>query len=363
MTDDFRVYVYKQGYLRTSSGKFSLSDQSKFVHLTNHCFQVNGDQYAKFEQGNTLSYADFQKYLDETMPTQKLKLEEFLFPRIKDLIIDTVLSVKRRMNPSGKHNVFELFGFDFLLDEDLRCWLLECNTNPYLGTPNEYMEKLVPQMLNDMLKIVLDPVLPPQVVPDAFRQNEFELVFRDASKHGCAINQRRPFAREFIYPLNNNQSVPETANSDSKVKLNQMTTLQLQRASKNGNLTLSRTSLPALRHKNRQASNTASTNLPMSPKNKRLGNRIAGSLGSAPPEFVPPVVSRRSINNNTVFNTVEKNRIASPGRPTPDQSDQIARQILSTGQLKKITTMNDRGSDTMVRRSQNMSVSIPPYAR
>ena len=126
---------------------------------------------------------------------------------MKDLVIDTLLSVKRRMNPCGKSNVYELFGFDFIIDEDLRCWLLECNTNPYLGTPNEYMQKLVPQMLNDMIKIVLDPIMPPQIVPDAFRENEFELVFRDASaRHGAAVNQRRPFSRDLIYPLTSSAS-------------------------------------------------------------------------------------------------------------------------------------------------------------
>ena len=48
------------------------------------------------------------------------------------------------MNPGPRNNVFELFGFDFLLDEDFRIWLIEVNFNPFLGTPNEYMRELVP---------------------------------------------------------------------------------------------------------------------------------------------------------------------------------------------------------------------------
>ena len=35
-------------------------------------------------------------------------------------------------------------------------------------------------MLNDMLKIVLDPVLPPRIVPDTIRRNDFELIYNDA---------------------------------------------------------------------------------------------------------------------------------------------------------------------------------------
>jgi hypothetical protein len=37
--------------------------------------------------------------------------------------------------------VFELLGYDFLIDEDFRLWLIEVNTNPYLGTPNAFIGK------------------------------------------------------------------------------------------------------------------------------------------------------------------------------------------------------------------------------
>jgi hypothetical protein len=61
------------------------------------------------------------------------------------------------MNPNKRKNCFELFGFDFLIDEDLRIWLIEINSNPYLGTPNPDMAILVPKMIDEMFTIVLDP--------------------------------------------------------------------------------------------------------------------------------------------------------------------------------------------------------------
>ena len=59
VTADFKIYMYRQGYLRTSSGKYTTSDQNNMVHLTNHCFQVNGSNFAQYEEGNTLSYQEF----------------------------------------------------------------------------------------------------------------------------------------------------------------------------------------------------------------------------------------------------------------------------------------------------------------
>ena len=115
--------------------------------------------------------------MDENYPQHKLSVEKHFMPRIKDIIIDTFLCVKRKMNPNNRKNVFELFGFDFLLDEDFRIWLIECNYNPFLGTPCEFMRTLVPNMINDMLKIVLDPVLKPKNQVDPSRENDFELLF------------------------------------------------------------------------------------------------------------------------------------------------------------------------------------------
>ncbi len=63
-------------------------------------------------------------------------------PRMKDLIIDSILSVKTQLNPNKRKNVFEIFGYDFLIDEDFRIWLIEVNTNPYLGIPNTFIGKI-----------------------------------------------------------------------------------------------------------------------------------------------------------------------------------------------------------------------------
>jgi D-alanine-D-alanine ligase-like ATP-grasp enzyme len=44
------------------------------------------------------------------------------------------------MNPNKITPCFELFGFDFMVDEDFRTWLIEVNTNPYLGMQNKHMK-------------------------------------------------------------------------------------------------------------------------------------------------------------------------------------------------------------------------------
>jgi D-alanine-D-alanine ligase-like ATP-grasp enzyme len=55
---------------------------------------------------------------------------------MKDLIIDSILSCKNLLNKNNRNNCFELFGYDFLIDDDFRVWLIEINENPYLGLSN-----------------------------------------------------------------------------------------------------------------------------------------------------------------------------------------------------------------------------------
>jgi len=51
-----------------------------------------------------------------------------------------------------------LFGFDFMIDADLNCWLIEVNTNPCLEESSKLLEMLIPRMIDDMFKLTIDKV-------------------------------------------------------------------------------------------------------------------------------------------------------------------------------------------------------------
>jgi hypothetical protein len=68
------------------------------------------------------------------------------------------MSVKQTLNPNKRKNSFEFFGFDFMIDEDFRVWLIEVNTNPYIGIHNQTMKHILPEMFDSLFKIVLDPI-------------------------------------------------------------------------------------------------------------------------------------------------------------------------------------------------------------
>jgi len=122
-------------------------------------------------------------------------------PRVKDIMIDSFLSVRRKMNPNNRKHAFELFGFDFLLDEDFRIWLIEINTNPFLGTPNQYMQGLVPRMMEEVVQLAVDPIFKPRNKPNDSDEKCFELIYREETVSQPAVNVRRPFTLDLLYPV------------------------------------------------------------------------------------------------------------------------------------------------------------------
>lgn len=80
-----------------------------------------------------------------------------------------------------------------MVDEDFRVWLIECNTNPYFGIPNQFIADLLPRMISEMFEITIDPVYPPKRKYPLLEKN-FELIY---SKDN---NTRRPYDTP-VYPV------------------------------------------------------------------------------------------------------------------------------------------------------------------
>ena len=154
-------YCYQDGYVRTSSREYSLDDLSDLhVHLTNDAVQQKDEDYGKFESGNKMSLQDFTKVINGQQPNLDFDFLRDIFPQIQKLIADTFKAAFHKIDPTRLSNSFELFGYDFMLDEDFRLYLIEVNTNPCLEICCPLLARIIPELLDNTFKIVLDPLFP-----------------------------------------------------------------------------------------------------------------------------------------------------------------------------------------------------------
>ena len=70
------------------------------------------------------SIDEFKSYLNSISKPDSWSQK--IYPAMKQIIKSSLLSV----STLGRKSSFELFGYDFLLDENLNPWLLEVNSSP-----------------------------------------------------------------------------------------------------------------------------------------------------------------------------------------------------------------------------------------
>lgn len=152
-----KTYVYEEGYLRTSCREYSINNLSnKLVHLTNDAVQKRAEDYGKFEPGNKLSYNEFQMFLDKHFGDLNICFDRDIRPQMNKMTADIFRACHNKLDPKRRLNSMEVFGLDFMIDDEFRPYLIEVNTNPCLELSSPLLARLIPNMLENALKIGLD---------------------------------------------------------------------------------------------------------------------------------------------------------------------------------------------------------------
>lgn len=81
-----------------------------------------------------------------------------IFPIMERLVTDSFRAVYKKIDPNRCKNGFEIFGYDFMIDENFKVVMIEANTNPSLEICSPLLARIVPELLDNSFRIALDPI-------------------------------------------------------------------------------------------------------------------------------------------------------------------------------------------------------------
>ncbi len=173
---DFRVYLvvastnpliayYHDGFLRVSLHRYDVNSKDKSVLLTNTALSNKIFDIAREEgnyQGlNETDLRNFQMWSLEKLQHYLLEktyigdtnwLDNYLRPEFKKAMIHLLRMASSSFYKGSQFH--ELYGCDFMLDDNLNLWFIECNSGPVLSGSSEEKERFVTRMLADHFEIV-----------------------------------------------------------------------------------------------------------------------------------------------------------------------------------------------------------------
>jgi len=159
-----RIYIYKEGLVRFATVPYNKDPESyanRFIHLTNYSINKKSETYVPNddhdedqESASKWTFATFKTYLDS------IGIDfNTIFKNIEDVVVKTILSIEGILFTANvnqvphRHNCFELFGFDILLDSKLKPWLLEVNLSPSLACESALDLKVKGDLISDLFNL------------------------------------------------------------------------------------------------------------------------------------------------------------------------------------------------------------------
>jgi len=158
-----KLYLYNEGLTRFASEDYNLNDEeyNKFMHLTNYSINKTSSKVDnKISNDNEVlgikwSLSSLKNYFKEKN-LDYAALEK----KIRDVIVKTILTITDTSIEEVKklttlpNCLFELYGFDILIDDNLEPWLMEVNLNPSLDCQAQMDNKIKSNLITDIINLL-----------------------------------------------------------------------------------------------------------------------------------------------------------------------------------------------------------------
>jgi tubulin polyglutamylase TTLL4 len=159
-----RIYMYQDGLARFATEAYSSHAKTikkRYMHLTN--YSVNRKAPTFQANRNAQQDNDGSKWSLKAWAAKLTELGVDVLPlmrRIQEVVIKAIIAAEpailSKLAGSTQHRdvCFELYGFDILIDERMRPWLLEVNVGPSLSSSAPIDKRIKTTLMCDIYTLV-----------------------------------------------------------------------------------------------------------------------------------------------------------------------------------------------------------------
>ncbi|CAJ1407117.1 unnamed protein product [Effrenium voratum] len=145
-----KVFLFSECYLRLCNGMYDLGDlQDRERHISNWQVNKHGKNVV---EGAVVSLQDFKAELSELTGCEDY-WESELLPQLKHIVIEVLRSAESRLEQRAES--FELLGFDVMVDEAMKMWLLEVNLSPGCEGRTNFLERMLSRMSHRLIEVAV----------------------------------------------------------------------------------------------------------------------------------------------------------------------------------------------------------------
>lgn len=165
--DPLRIFVYEDGITRLASEKYAKPNRRNleqvYMHLTNYAINKSNKHFVNNKDLN-LDHLGHKRSLKATWEFFRAKGIDVdrILQEIDDIIIKTLCCIQPHLSHNyfacqpedySKSMCFELLGFDILLDENLKPYVLEVNSSPSFNTDSPLDRYIKQNLIFDSLQL------------------------------------------------------------------------------------------------------------------------------------------------------------------------------------------------------------------
>lgn len=162
----FRAYIHNENMVRFCTEPYQKPNKKNFndsfSHLTNYAINKNNENFIENDNNDTNAHKRSTYSVFAEMEKLGVDISDIQL-QIDNIIILTLLSIHTQYAhnyrssvkfSNGRSRLFEILGFDILIDKNKKCWLLEVNNMPCMSLGSAFDTSLKTSVIEGTFKIL-----------------------------------------------------------------------------------------------------------------------------------------------------------------------------------------------------------------